>query len=158
MIKHDVKEYFNYDPLSGNITRVKRLLMDKVSKEACNQKIGNTGYLIIKFQRKKYLAHRLAWYLYCGYWPTIVDHINGIKLDNKIQNLREVTKRENCNNKEHNRLGRLAGCYFHKSKKRWIARYKIKNKPHYIGSFMTELGAHVAYAKAIKELTSKEVK
>lgn len=57
------------------------------------------GYTVIKFQRRLYFAHRLAW-MYCfGHWPTQrIDHINQVKSDNRIENLRDVSHAANmCN-------------------------------------------------------------
>lgn len=56
----------------------------------------NTGYLQGVIFGRHYVAHRVAWAIYYGKWPTKqLDHINRIRSDNRIANLREVTDQEN---------------------------------------------------------------
>ena len=59
----------------------------------------NTGYLLLSYNNKTYLAHRLSFYLYFGFWPKQVDHINRNRADNRIENLREVETFEQATNK-----------------------------------------------------------
>ena len=62
--------------------------------------IQNTGYIAIKIDGKLYLAHRLAYLYHAGYFPELeLDHINNIKTDNRLVNLREVTHWENQQNR-----------------------------------------------------------
>ena len=54
------------------------------------------GYIIIQIDKQRYFAHRVAWFYVYGVWPTDeIDHINGDKLNNSIENLREATASEN---------------------------------------------------------------
>ena len=121
-------------------------------------KIGNiagsitNGYIYVSLNKKKYLAHRLAWFYIYGKWPlNCIDHINGIRDDNRINNLRDVTPRENSQNRKEHRLGHLPGTTFNKQKNKWHSRYKLNNKSIHLGSFNTELEAHNTYITYIKE-------
>jgi len=82
---------------------------------------NNKGYRSISIDGVLYKEHRLAWFYVYGKWPeNEIDHINRIKIDNKISNLREVTKsqnRQNINVKKNNKSG-CRGVSWHKTHKR----------------------------------------
>ena len=60
--------------------------------------IGHSGYLETRINGKLYRNHRLIFFMYYGYWPRIVDHIDQNRLNNLIENLRAATDRESlCN-------------------------------------------------------------
>ena len=63
----------------------------------------NAGYRQICIARKKHLVHRLIWMYHYGEMPTQIDHINGQRSDNRIENLRECSYSENHGNKQMNR-------------------------------------------------------
>lgn len=68
------------------------------------------GYQRIHIRNKKInkhiKLHRIAWFLYHGKWPEkCIDHINGNRSDNRIENLRDISRSENSLNKEHHRNG-----------------------------------------------------
>ena len=85
---------------------------------------GNRYYKTIRIAGKLFLAHRLAWFLYYGKWPSShIDHMNGDSLDNCILNLREVSSSDNgknANRKKNNTSG-VNGVYFHKQNLNWVA-------------------------------------
>lgn len=60
--------------------------------------LDKKGYLKAMVLRKYVKLHRLAWFYVYGIWPTQIDHINQIKTDNRIKNLRDVTTMQNCIN------------------------------------------------------------
>lgn len=86
-----IKKHFTYDPRSGKIGRDDR--------KNSNGSYDKGGYLILKVKGKQFKAHRVAWFLYYGSFPeNVIDHINGIKSDNRISNLRDVEQKRNVKN------------------------------------------------------------
>lgn len=147
-------EFFEYDPESGN------LFWKKNPVGACRSFIGrkagtviNTGYLIVKLDGEAFLAHRIAWTLHFGCEPKHeIDHINRVRSDNRIANLRDVPCYENNQNKgisSHNTSG-IKGVYWHKNNRRWWSQIGYKNKLINLGSFDTKEEAALAY-KAAKQ-------
>lgn len=111
--------------------------------------IRKDGYISIKFKNKSLLAHRIVWYIFCGNQiPDVIDHKNRTKSDNRIENLRESSDRKNQWNRK-NKASKLPGAA--KYKNRWQSKILINGTPVYLGLFNTELGAHKAYMKVIKE-------
>jgi len=78
-----------------------------------------------------------------------MDHINGIKIDNRLDNLRVVTPRQNSQNKVCHRNGKLVGASLKNRdrnlKKPWQSVIQIKGKRKFLGRFTTELEAHQRY-------------
>lgn len=102
------------------------------------------GYQKIAIRERGYMAHRLAWFYVHGQWPAHqIDHINGVRNDNRISNLREVTHAENLHN-----MPRARGYTWHKKDRKWQAQIQINGKYVYLGYFATEQEARDAYLKA----------
>ena len=97
-----------------------------------------TGYVRIKILGRSYRAHRLAWLImYGSFPPDHIDHINGVKHDNRIINLRAVTHAENNRNRAldiRNKSG-YTGIAYNKKTNKWIARIGGTRKRVYLGSF-----------------------
>lgn len=102
--------------------------------------IGNHGYRYGTINRHKYLAHRVVFALVHGRWPDLqVDHIDRNRLNNRPDNLREASPRENQQNKTTSRSGRARGVVWHKRDKRWMAQCKdAYGRQRYLGLFSTE--------------------
>lgn len=102
------------------------------------QALDRWGYNTICINRKKYKAHRLAWLYVYGSFPTKdLDHINRIKTDNRIANLREVTPTENAQNKGpsvKNKSG-YVGVSWKKSHRRWCAQVSRGGVVKHLGLF-----------------------
>lgn len=120
--------------------------------------IDGAGYVSIHFNNKLYKGHRIAWYLQYGHWPTSkeeIDHINGIRTDNRISNMRLVNRSLNQKNRIEHRNGRLYGTAYHKRcpKNPWQGRTTVDGKAKSLGYFSTEQLAHEAVLKFLKENT-----
>lgn len=99
--------------------------------------MGCRGYLLVGFEGKRLPAHRVVFAMHHGYLPKQVDHINRIKTDNRIENLRPVTNTENARNvglTSANKSG-VKGVHWHKGIKRWIAACRHSGKQHLVGTF-----------------------
>lgn len=100
----------------------------------------NDSYVRIRIDRIGYAAHRLAWVYVYGDEPSkYVDHINQIKIDNRIVNLRLATPSQNLQNRQkqkNNTTGYLGVCYAKKSKK-FTASIKVDGKLKHLGYFHT---------------------
>jgi hypothetical protein len=105
------------------------------------------GYRKIGIDGTPYYSHRLAWLYVYGSWPSQVDHMNGIRDDNRLSNLRECSPWQNLANRKTVRAG-LKGCKFDKRTSRWSARIRKDGKETYLGSFNAEKDAHKAYLAA----------
>lgn len=111
------------------------------------------GYRQLTINGKAYLAHRVVWLLVRGEWPNIeIDHINGNKSDNRIENLRDVAKSVNLQNQfrphKHNRFSKYMGVSWDRERNKWRASLTLGGKNIKIGRFATEEAAHKAYLVA----------
>lgn len=115
--------------------------------------INADGYRMIRVLKKKtYGQHRLAWAFINGNWPIgEIDHINGDRTDNRIENLRVVSDRENAQNRSAHRNGKLVGSYYDSKRNKWRGRITIAGIVRYLGSFDSAEEAHKAYQAALKE-------
>ena len=149
-----VSELFNYDPLTGVLTW-KRSRGGQVSGSHAGC-ITEDGYRRVTTGRRSYLVHRLIWMLVYGAWPTnTIDHINGDKLDNRITNLRDVTRKTNKENmrkpRKDNTVGVL-GVHWHKYMKKFQASIRTNGERIHLGTYNTSEEAHQAYLTAKRQL------
>ena len=112
--------------------------------------VRKDGYHVTSIDKVHYLSHRLAWCHFYGEWPNLlIDHINGIKTDNKISNLRLATKQENNFNStmwKSNKSGHK-GVFWSKKRQKWQVQATINYKNIYLGVFDNLDDASKAYKK-----------
>ena len=133
-----VMERLSYDSRTG-LFKWKSRAASNVPKGA---KAGtlekSSGYVRIKISGRKYRAHRLAWLIvYGSFPPDQIDHINGIRHDNRIINLRAVTHAENSRNRAldiRNKSG-YTGITYNKENNKWLARIGGTDKRVNLGHF-----------------------
>ncbi|CAB4241124.1 HNH nuclease [uncultured Caudovirales phage] len=148
-----LKELLHYDPLTGIFTwRIYRSPVARVGDTAGT--LDSHGHRQIGVQRKLYGAHRLAWFYVYGVWPkNDIDHMNRIKDDNRIKNLRDVPTALNCQNAvdaRSNSKSKLLGV--HRKRYSFIAQIAVGGKKIHLGSFKTAEDAHAAYIAAKQKL------
>lgn len=139
----------DYNPNTGIfVWRVPRRPHIKVGDVAGSKTARR--YIDIYVDKKPYKAHRLAWLYMHGKWPdSEIDHINRDRYDNRIANLREVTRSANMQNtvRKPNASG-FRGVGWHKHQKAWRARISVNGKTKNLGYFSTPEEAAEAYLKA----------
>tara|TARA_R110002050_G_C8731511_1_gene497280 strand:- start:19 stop:570 length:552 start_codon:yes stop_codon:yes gene_type:complete len=98
--------------------------------------VDGKGYLKATIIGKQYILHRLIWLIHYGSYPNVIDHINGIRTDNRISNLENTTSQGNHMNQRissKNTSG-VCGVYKNKSSNRWCAQMKFNGKTYHLGS------------------------
>jgi len=142
-----LKEILNYNSDTGEFTWLiyaNRNGAHIGDKAGC---ISHYGYIIIGIKNRDYRAHRLAWLYIYGEWPKDqIDHINGVRFDNRINNLRSVTNAINGKNqriRDCNTSG-VCGVYWDKSRKKWAAEIIVNHKKIYLGRYHNIKDAAIA--------------
>lgn len=100
---------------------------------------GKPSGLVGTFRSMRISAHVIAWFLHHGEWPRLlIDHINGNPLDNRIDNLREATFRENKINacRNGNNTSGVSGVSWHKGAQKWVAYISNYGKRINLGTFV----------------------
>ena len=125
----ELRRIFDYDPETGHFTWVVKT-HPKVTIGKIAGRRDRKGYIEIKVHNRFYRAHRLAWLYVYGEWPRDqIDHINGVRDDNRISNLREATSAQNCSNKgmSKNNTSGFKGVSWYKPTSKWGARIRDKH-------------------------------
>lgn len=149
----DLMAHLSYDKNTGVFTRnIATCGRVKVGQVAGS--VDAYGYTIISVLSERYKAHRLAWLYVFGEMPSgQVDHINGIKIDNRIANLRCVSHSENMQNKydaHRNSSTGFLGVFV--KGKGFASRISKDGKSHFLGCFTSADAASYAYSEAKKKL------
>lgn len=151
----ELKLALSYDRETGVFTRIciPGTRVDLVNKKT-NCLDSSTGYIRIRVDNRLYYAHRLAWLYEFGEVPSLyVDHINGVKSDNRIQNLRLADNSQNMHNRMATKASKTGykGVFITPSTGKYIAKIKINGKPKSLGTYETAELAFDAYKKAADE-------
>ncbi len=103
----------------------------------CFKGIEGNGYHLGTIYGKSYYAHRVIWLMQTGEWPEQIDHINGVRTDNRFHNLRNVTHLGNGRNQRMNMLNTsgVVGVCWDKRHQKWRARIKINGRNKQLGQF-----------------------
>ena len=144
-----LKECLSYNPETGEF----RAFSTAGARRAGSVAGSNhpKGYTAITVDGHRHLAHRLAWLYVYGVFPSgDTDHINGVKTDNRIVNLREATRSQNMANLGalSNSKSGLRGVRYYARTGRWIASIRANGKTVHLGYFATAEPASQAYREA----------
>ena len=99
--------------------------------------LNGQGYVMVSLKRKRYPVHRLVWIMHGNEPSETIDHINGNRSDNRIENLRAATNAENvCNSKlrKDNSSG-IKGVSWRPQSRKWSGKVAHKNKQYHVGYF-----------------------
>lgn len=143
------KELLDYDPLTGDF----KWRSAQAPRMSVGSSAGSRGqYLRIKIDGSHYMAHRLAWLITHGSWPREqIDHVDEDKFNNRLDNLRPASDRQNKQNVSvpyRNNKSGFQGVNFHKRHQKFQAQIQVDGRKIHLGYFDTPEKAHEAYAEA----------
>ena len=147
-----LRELFSYDPQTGVFRRLVRT-SNRITTNADAGCLNDEGYVKIRVDGKKMSAHRMAWLYVHGRHPDgEIDHINGVRHDNRISNLREIDR--TGNNQNTHRVWLKNGNFTNVSRvpTGWKARINVNKRGMSLGVYKTPEEAHAAYLAAKRKL------
>ena len=129
----------------GNVKGINGFILKK--------EISSSGYYRVRIGKNRTI-HQLVAETFLGYErdgtnKTVVDHINGDKLDNNLTNLRIISNRENLSKRGGS--SKYVGVSWVKKDKKWRTDIYLGDKYYYLGLYKTEEEAHIAYLDALYE-------
>jgi hypothetical protein len=161
-----VRSRLDCDPVAGTMTWLPKSILEKETRRA--NKIWNTryagkpagtishyGYVVIAIGGGIYGLHRLLWLHVHGEWPAkVMDHINGNRTDNRISNLRKVTRSQNNMNSalRKDSTSGIKGVSWHSQANKWRATIQSHKQQKHLGLFATIEDATKAYRAAAAAL------
>ena len=149
MTQEELRDALDYSPDTGVFIWKKRVAQRTRIGDIAGSRHHN-GYITFFFKGKQRQAHRMAWLYVHGYLPDgPMDHINGVRDDNRIANLRPTTAFGNAQNRRKPQKGNLSGFMgVARNGKNWQA-YIVVNKKHiYLGTYKTPEEANAKYVEA----------
>ena len=123
------------------------------TKAAKGKKAGSVKdqkYIVVTIDANFYLAHRLIFLMHHGFLPNEIDHINRIRSDNRIENLRPATRKENSKNKtiQAKNTSGITGVRWDTDCNKWRASIQVDYKQIYLGLYIEKNEAILARKKA----------
>jgi hypothetical protein len=144
-----LRQLVKYDAATGAMSWL-RPTSRRITAGALLNTDHTGGYLYGRIAGFKAGVHRWAWLYVFGTWPPELDHINGVKTDNRLNNLRIATRKQNTANvplRQDSSSG-FKGVSWHKEKGRWRAHITVDGRHLSLGYHSTPELAHQAYLKA----------
>lgn len=157
LTSEEIKDRLHYESDTGRLIWKKCRNSKKIGTEA--KSLDLCGYVQVNISGKVMKGHRIAWAIYFGEWPSdSLDHLNGVRNDNRIVNLRCVNGTINAQNKRNgsckSATGFLGVSLSPKNcmEKRYRAKIQVGKHQIHLGSFPTPEEAHHAYVFAKRQL------
>lgn len=129
----------------------------------CNSKYGYKTVTLSKNKKTTtitvHLLMAITFLNHTSGRKVVVDHKDNDKTNNRLNNIQIITQRKNCSKDKHryNSSSKYIGVSRGKRRNKWRSHIQINGKLKYLGSFKDEYKAHLAYQKALKTLTQKEI-
>ncbi|MGQ6215677.1 HNH endonuclease [Serratia sp. IR-2025] len=138
-----LKSTFSYNKETGEVFR------DSGSRKGDGEPCGtlNNGYLCVRLNGVLYMLHRLIWKMETGEEPMHIDHINGIRTDNRLANLRPVSRSQNNRNigLSPRSTSGYAGVTFVRQVGKWRAHLRVNRRKISGGEFSNKIDAVLAF-------------
>lgn len=158
LTREHLLEIFTYDRNAGKVFWKKptgnRVKPGRAAGNKC--RFHGNEYIQVRVQRTNFLMHRLIWFLEYGEFPKgQIDHIDGNGLNNKIENLRDVTVQEQAKNlsRRMTNSSGITGVTWNKNLRAWVAQISVNNQAIYIGHFKDD-----SFEQAVKARKDAEIK
>ncbi len=143
----------------GKVRGVKRVASDgrNVRSRELKQQKTKGGYVKVFLSNggkiKQFDVHRLValTFIPLESHNQVVDHINGIKTDNRLENLQFITQRHNASKDRRGGSSKYVGVSWSKISRKWKVGIRVNNKNQHLGYFEDEYEAHLAYQNKLKE-------
>ena len=116
--------------------------------------IDKRGYVKVDYEGKMVWEHRLVWFKEHGYWPNIIDHIDGDKSNNSLENLRNVSKGANNHFRPVRKDSKTKVKGVFPNGSGYMARISFQGKKHYLGTYKTPEEAQKVYVVESEKLYS----
>lgn len=145
-----IDKNLSYDPETGVFKYLTK--RGRKNKDLTVSSKDRHGYIRVSYKGKRYLGHRVAFYLMKGFWPKQdVDHIDGNRANNKWGNLREASRSENLWNQKVTRgESKYKGVV--RSGRGWVAQVSKKPDKYYLGYYLSQEEAALVYNYKAQEL------
>ena len=165
----DVPEFEGYYQVSnlGNVKSLSRTILGRgkhntlLKERILKFSTSTNGYYQVILQKegfkKIYKVHSLVAICFLNHTPdgthnVVIDHINEVKTDNRLKNLRLIGHRENVSRSMKNNTSTYVGVSWSKNAKKWISQITIEGKTKYLGLFDNEEDANKKYLETLKDL------
>ena len=139
-----LNKIFEYNKETGVlIWKVTRSSKVKCGMIAGSLNPHNGGYIQVIFNKRAYYAHKIIWEMIYGERPKYLDHIDGNRANNRLNNLRSVNASQNaCNSRvsKRNTTG-YKGVHWNKQRNKWTVFVRKNRKLHYGGAYINLIDA-----------------